>query len=320
MSKNITYNVAIIISKTFEKYRGMVEKDNFFDDYVDLLTKGLQNAGFNYSFITLEKGLSETNWKKFDVALFNLAWDYHLNIDCFLTLLKKIENAGVKLLNSYETILWNIKKTYLIDLKNKGIKTTETAYVSRNKTASLRDIHSLPLSREFVLKPAISAAAHKTFRARSLQEAQMIYEAFFDPDELVMVQPFLEEILIEGEWSFMFFNGVYSHNVQKTADDGSFKVQYASQNTQYNSAEPWMISKATDILGATQKIIGEIPLYARIDVIRRKKELIVTEVELIEPYLYLFTDSDCQKFITTLEQKLAEEELDIMLPKIAVAH
>jgi glutathione synthase/RimK-type ligase-like ATP-grasp enzyme len=103
-----------------------------------------------------------------------------------------------------------------------------------------------------------------------------------------MVQPYLPAIEETGEVSLLYFNGRFSHAINKRPQPGDFRVQpeFDGIITAYQPA-PEELAAAERILGA----VDEDLLYARIDLVRGLSgapELI--ELELIEPDLYLGYD------------------------------
>jgi len=115
-----------------------------------------------------------------------------------------------------------------------------------------------------------------------LREAKAAYAAL--PPQPVMLQPFADEILSDGEWSFIFFGGKLSHCVNKRAKQGDYRIQH-THGGRYEKVTPppELLTQAEAVLAA----LPEAPTYARVDGIRRDGALLLMEVELIEPYLYL---------------------------------
>jgi glutathione synthase/RimK-type ligase-like ATP-grasp enzyme len=143
-----------------------------------------------------------------------------------------------------------------------------------------------------VVKPAISATAHDTWRVKA-REAES-HEARFA--ELVarspagvMVQPFVAEIL-DGEWSQIFLGGEPSHAVVKRPAPGDFRVQHdfgGSIEAQRPGAA--LVADARSALCAAADATGtrvEEILYARVDGVERDGRLVLMELELIEPVLF----------------------------------
>ena len=77
-----------------------------------------------------------------------------------------------------------------------------------------------------MVKPVISASSYRTFRTSretAAADGDRYHEALSTGP--VMVQPFLEEIVFEEEWSLVFIGGIYSHAVLKRPAAGGFLVQ-----------------------------------------------------------------------------------------------
>ena len=101
-----------------------------------------------------------------------------------------------------------------------------------------------------------------------------------------MIQPFLPAIQREGELSFIFVSGQFSHALIKRASAGDYRIQSLYGGTE-TALDPDPADRA-----AAQGIMAMLPfakppLYARIDMVRLDGgALAVIEAELIEPYLY----------------------------------
>ena len=108
-----------------------------------------------------------------------------------------------------------------------------------------------------------------------------------------MVQAFLPEVAIEGEWSLIFLGGKYSHAVLKLPAAGDFRVQWEFGGSA-TSAEPSLC-----VLEAANRIIAmlaETPRYARVDGIIHDGEFVLMEIELIEPVLFLGLGGAADRF------------------------
>ena len=102
----------------------------------------------------------------------------------------------------------------------------------------------------------------------------------------VLVQEFLPEIA-DGELSLIYFDGIFSHAVRKRPPQGEFRVNSRFGATR--SAET--PSRAVTEQGAAAlRALPELPLYARVDGVVRDGALIVIEVEVLEPALFLEFD------------------------------
>jgi glutathione synthase/RimK-type ligase-like ATP-grasp enzyme len=97
-----------------------------------------------------------------------------------------------------------------------------------------------------------------------------------------LIQPFIDSVVAEGEWSFIFFNRQLSHVLLKKPAPSDYRVQGIYGGT-VEIAEP----QPRDLRQA-EAIMDKLPfdlLYARLDLVRVDGELSVMEIELIEPIL-----------------------------------
>jgi glutathione synthase/RimK-type ligase-like ATP-grasp enzyme len=100
------------------------------------------------------------------------------------------------------------------------------------------------------------------------------------PQHEYLIQPFMESVISEGEWSFIYFNGQLSHVLLKQPAPNDYRVQGIYGGT-IRSATP----SAADLAQA-ETVMAKLPfelLYARLDFVRVKRQLSVIEIELIEP-------------------------------------
>lgn len=229
------------------------------------------------------------DFRDYDAILVRATWDYIEKRERFLEVMQAIAAACIPLFNPLPTLEWNSNKSYLFDLQSRGIVIIPTCVVSRKTTPSLSKIVQASSEEIFVIKPAVSGGAHRTFRAKA-QEVQALYETHYALEEEVLIQPFLEEVTQEGEWSLIFFNGVFSHAVLSKPKDNDFRVQRMHGGTvTLVEPVPEMVVEAAKVVALTK---GGIPLYARVDFIRQKNRFLLMELEVIEPALFLKFDPD----------------------------
>jgi len=224
------------------------------------------------------------DWGSYEAAVIRSTWDYHLSPAAFYAWLSRLEALGTKLWNPAAVVRANVDKSYLKGLEAAGVSVVPTIWVPRREPARLDELLRSRGWTDAVVKPVISAGAFRTRRAKLGDPAgqDALDEALAHCD--AMVQPFLPEITTEGEWSFVFLGGTYSHAVLKTPRAGDFRVQEDhGGRAARREPPPGLLVQARDAA-----IAGPQPwLYARVDGVRRGAELIVVEVELIEPSLYL---------------------------------
>ena len=101
-----------------------------------------------------------------------------------------------------------------------------------------------------------------------------------------MIQPFLPAIQREGELSFIFVDGQFSHALVKRASVGDYRIQTLYGGTEIAlDPSPADRTQAQGVMAMLP--FAQSPLYARIDMVRLESgPPALIEAELIEPYLY----------------------------------
>ncbi|HCA09925.1 MAG TPA: hypothetical protein DEO71_22310 [Chryseobacterium sp.] len=223
------------------------------------------------------------DWTIFNVAIIKSPWDYHNHLPAFLNWLNQLEKLNIRVLNPVEIIQWNSHKKYLKDIAENGLPVIASAYIDKGSDFDGRFFDLFGTDR-VVVKPCVSAGAHNTVVVTkdNLNERTEEIRRFLTTEDY-MVQPFTEEIK-NGEWSFLFFNGQYSHCSLKTPKQDDFRVQhYHGGSISYPTPDPIHIEQA----GAYLKSLPEPTLYARVDGVLINDSFTLMELELIEPYLFL---------------------------------
>lgn len=224
-------------------------------------------------------------WSEFDAVIIRTPWDYQKYPREFLATLENIESLTT-LHNPLDIVRWNLDKTYLRDLAEKGVRIVPTLWRQRYDAASFEGWLDELATAEVIIKPAVSATAAFTYRLREF-DASLI-PVFAEREFLV--QPFVSSILGEGEYSLFYFNGEYSHAIVKRPKPADFRVQeeHGGIITEIE-ADDAMRAAAADVLTH----IDEDLLYARVDLVRDADgKFALMELELIEPSLYLRMNAD----------------------------
>lgn len=247
----------------------------------------LAALGWNTSVVAWRQ--TRVPWRDYSAVLIRSTWDYWDDVGGFLAVLDSIDNA-TRLANPLPLVRWNLAKTYLRELENKGIRIVPTLWPERLDAASLANLCDQLASDEVVIKPVVGANGVDAFRlARDLGREPWAQITARVRQRRFMVQAFMPAILNEGEYSLMFFNGEFSHAILKVPARGEFR----SQEERGAAIHP--VIPETALLHAARRALATIatPLYARIDMVRDpNNDFAVMEFELIEPSLYLRTDPD----------------------------
>jgi hypothetical protein len=179
-------------------------------------------------------------------------------------------------------------KTYLRDLNMQGVTIPPTCWLARGNHAELGALLADHGWEQVVIKPAISATAYQTWRTSraQAQHDQPRFAAGLQHTD-TLVQRFMEPVVTDGEWSFVFFHKQYSHAVLKRAQAGDFRVQDDFGGTvEVVAPGSGLIEQAGQIVNC---IAGPL-LFARVDGIEQDGRLVLMELELIEPFLFLESD------------------------------
>jgi hypothetical protein len=225
------------------------------------------------------------NWDCFEAVIVRTTWDYQKYPSEFIAALRAIDRSAARLENSLSVIEWNLDKRYLRALEAAGAYVVPTVWAEKAPDARVFNTWQESLrSRELVIKPTVSATAADTFR---LDRFDPLLSKVF-ATRAFMVQPFLEAIVSEGEYSLFFFCGGYSHAIVKAPKPGDFRVQEEHGGI----IEP--AAPSDELLRTARTImnlIAPVPLYGRVDLVRDAEgRFMLMELELIEPSLYLRMD------------------------------
>ena len=218
----------------------------------------------------------EVDWSSFDAAIIGTTWDYWDRIDEFLATLERI-GTRTTLFNSAALVRWNSRKTYLKEMSDKGADLIPTLWLDAVTPELAAAAFDELGSDDLVFKRQIGAGAADQHRLKR-------GDPIPDMPHAMMAQPFLKMIQVEGEISFIFIDGAFSHALLKRATAGDYRIQ-----STYGGTEQ-AISPSADDLAAAEAVISQFddaPLYGRVDMLRGPDgRLLLMELELIEPYLY----------------------------------
>lgn len=269
--------------------------------YDGLLVAPLKAQGWQTEFVSWRS--VDIDWSRYDVVLIRSTWDYQDDVAAFLRCLATIEASGARLVNPLSLVEWNVSKHYLRDIEKQGVGIVPTLWFDSFQLAKIRSAYQWFDCDELIIKPTVSANADHTYRLTPealVAQSEMLTEVFKQRE--YMVQPFLSAVVDEGEVSLFYFAGHYSHAIRKRPKQGDFRVQ-EEHGGHIEAIEP---SEA--MLTSARHALASLPdeaLYARIDLINYQAELVVMEVELIEPSLYFNMDSASpQRFVDAFVETL----------------
>jgi len=251
-----------------------------------------------------------TDWSGYDAVVIRSTWDYQFHSEAFLSLLERIAATGVRLENDIDLVKWNMNKSYLRDLEENGIPIVPTLWGHGLDTGQFsgifKEIRGWDTgSEDLVIKPRVSASAKDTFRISINANEEKLHgiASRFENREW-MVQPFMANIVAEGEFSLFYFGGQLSHTILKRPKKNDFRVQeeYGGRNRLIKRPERKLQDRADQVISA----LGSIPLYARVDMVRFRQDFYLMELELIEPSLFFSMDPESpQRFAAAFERQFS---------------
>ncbi|MEC7128288.1 MAG: hypothetical protein VXW67_06310 [Bacteroidota bacterium] len=261
----------------------------------------------NLSVVKKDWNDSIFDWETTRSILFRSTWDYFDKFELFKKWFNKTKNKCL-MINSTETIEWNIDKHYLLDLQEHQIPIPNSEFIKRGSSIDLLLLMQKKNWNEIVVKPTISGAAKNTYRLKEEEIIQFgpTWEKLIYKEDFI-VQEFQNNVITEGEVAMIVIGGKFTHAVLKIAKEGDFRVQddFGGSIAKYNPSE-----EMVKLAEKCTRILTPIPSYARVDIIwDNLRELAVSELELIEPELWFrLNPNAAQKLAHHVDLILSEKK------------
>ena len=208
-------------------------------------------------------------------------WGYYRHLAEFTAWTEAMTKSTV-LLNPIGLVRWNLRKDYVGKLAAAGVRVPVTRIVPRATSAIQRVFDETGWARA-VAKPMTGGGGHSVELLTRDAVAAAVDRLVGDD---VLVQEFLPEIAA-GELSLIYFDGVFSHAIRKRPPEGEFRVNSRFGATRVAETPPRAVMEQG---AAALRVLPEIPLYARVDGVVRDGALILIEVEVLEPALFMEFD------------------------------
>jgi glutathione synthase/RimK-type ligase-like ATP-grasp enzyme len=220
-------------------------------------------------------------WESFDAAVIRSAWDYVPVREEFLQFAKNVETK-TKLFNSSEVMKWNTNKTYLSILENKGVPIIPTKFANNLDEALPAIRWAFEKAPAVAIKPTVGAGARLAGKASTEVEAIDYVKKILEAKRTVIIQPYILSVDDEGEKAIIVINGEISHAAKK--------VPALTKGGHGDAAGQLEITtEMRDIVKNISNAVSEWNdlLFARIDVVRMGEKLVLMELELTEPWLFM---------------------------------
>jgi glutathione synthase/RimK-type ligase-like ATP-grasp enzyme len=252
----------------------------------DLVTAALAARGVDAAWAVWDD--LSVDWAAAELVAVRSTWDYHRRTAEFLTWARQVER-GTRLLNGADVFAWNADKRYLVDL--------ELPHVP---TAPLDDPSGLEALQQrwgtVVVKPRVGASGIGVVVAARAEDAARLTGGPW------VVQPLVETVRTVGETSVFVFGGRAGSQVDKRPGGDEVRVheEYGGSSVPA-PLDPERAELAERAVAWVERKFGHPAAYARIDVMRWQDGWVVSELELIEPGLYLDVDpAPAEAFADTL--------------------
>ncbi len=279
-----------------------------FEVYDELVEPYLNELGFSVDTVSWRN--TGVDWNLYEMVVMRTPWDYQDAPEAFLSVLEQIESSQAQLQNTLDIVRWNIDKIYLQELGELGVRLIPTKWHNRLGDTNITKVQidsffSAFDTQEIIVKPRISANADNTFWLKAEQDVDLasLNNAFKDRD--FMVQPFVPEVVENGEYSLFYFNGEYSHAILKTPKHNDFRVQEEHGGSLTTVTPDASLLDAANTCMLAIQSVHTMPLYARLDLVKFNGEFCLMEAELIEPSLYFNMDAQSPKrFANAIKARL----------------
>lgn len=235
---------------------------------------------------------------RYDVLVMRTPWDWMAHRQQFRSFLEELRTSPARVFNAPEMMQRYADKRYLAELAAAGLDVIPTQQLETSELPSVPDrLAELGWARA-VLKPAFTANAVGARQFEAVDAARVVTELTPLPaGEPWLLQPFVPAIS-EGERSFVFFGGEFSHGVLKRPVPGEWRVQHDYGGV----AEPWTPTR--EALTQARALLEKAApgtLYARVDAVPYEGRLCLMELEVVEPELFFRVDAQAAgRFVDAL--------------------
>lgn len=242
------------------------------------------------------------DWDTADMVLIKEPWNYFEKSELFLKWLYSVQNCMNTIVwNAPESMIWNFDKKYLLELEDNGIAIFPTLFVHNGQVLptmiEILQRFNLTAADSIVVKPSISGGSFETHRIH-LSDSNANDEIIRIVTQVLhfssaLIQPFVKEIVAVGEYSLIFLAGEFSHCVLKKPSKDNYFVQASFGGTSsLVEISHELIDVGRSIIKVAESLIiskrdpRDIIPIARVDGILRDGKFLLSELEVIEPFLY----------------------------------
>lgn len=239
---------------------------------------------------------ADVDWSMYEAAIIRSTWDYHRRLDEFDHWLTEVA-THTQLWNPAEVIRWNLDKRYLVDLAANGLPIVPSEFVDSRQPNWQQRVMSF--GSDIVVKPAVGAGSHGVRRFTDDHDQAINYaHELIEHRQTPLIQRYLHDIDTYGEVGLVTAGGVLSHAFHKAAIlDGEPEWSGDDHVVEVITAH----LPSDQELALCERVLAVLPptAYARIDLLPTNDGPVISEVELIEPSLFLDVDAGAAQRIAS---------------------
>lgn len=239
---------------------------------------------------------ADVDWSMYEAAIIRSTWDYHRRLDEFDHWLTEVA-THTQLWNPAEVIRWNLDKRYLVDLAANGLPIVPSEFVDSRQPNWQQRVMSF--GSDIVVKPAVGAGSHGVRRFTDDHDQAINYaHELIEHRQTPLIQSYLHDIDTYGEVGLVTAGGVLSHAFHKAAIlDG--EPEWSGDDHVVEVITAHLPSDRE--LALCERVLAVLPptAYARIDLLPTNDGPVISEVELIEPSLFLDVDAGAAQRIAS---------------------
>ncbi len=221
------------------------------------------------------------DWAGADLVAARSTWDYHRRLPAFLAWAARVEQS-TPLLNGAEVFGWNADKIYLAELADVVPMVPSAPLDDTELALGLRA--GLERWGSVVIKPRTGAGGNGLVVAESLTDHRLVGLSRGP----WIIQPVVDSVRTVGESSVYVLGGAAVSQFDKLPAGGEVRVhEFYGGSTRPVPLDPIRAGVAVEAVRAVERRTGADLAYARIDLMVWRDAWVVSELELIEPGLYL---------------------------------
>ncbi len=261
------------------------------------LTAALAARGIESSWVRWDD--PSVDWAAADIVAVRATWDYQRRCAEFLDWARATERVS-RLLNGAEVFAWNADKAYLTELAA-VVDVVPTGLID-NDTLVTGLQAAVDRWGTTVIKPRTGAGGVGVVIAESIEDERLVGLTAAP----WIVQPLVESVRTTGETSVYVLGGRAVSQVDKSTGGDEIRVhEYhggSSRPVPLGAAQAALAEAA--VQAAVTRLDVDLP-YARVDMMVWEDRWAVSELELIEPGLYLDVDPGNAEHFADLVLSLA---------------